>query len=100
MRVESSSSGTMGPDLAKRDHARLVDATQQFEAMLLQEILKPLQSSENKWDKGDADTDKSADTMSAYGTEAVAKAISKAGGVGIGKRVLQQIQQEHDGRAR
>lgn len=80
---------------AGREHSRLVDAAQQFEAMLLQEMLKPLQSDQSKWTSGDTDGDKSGDTLSSYGTEAVAKAISKAGGLGIAKRVVQQVTLEH-----
>ncbi|MCU1321555.1 MAG: hypothetical protein JWM43_1204 [Acidobacteriaceae bacterium] len=90
MRIEAST-GATAVGMSSKDHARLEDAAQQFEAMLLQEMLKPMQSSENKWTADDAEVDKSADTLSAYGTEAVARAISKAGGVGIAKRVMEQV---------
>jgi len=102
MRIDGTSTGAIGGDAEKKEQAqaRLVDASQQFEAMLMQEMLKPLQSFENKWDDGQSDGDKSGDTLSAYGTEAVAKAISKAGGLGIAKRVLQQVNLEHERKAK
>ena len=95
----SGVSGVTAPsDKEARDHARLVDAAQQFEAMMMQEMLKPLSSSENKWDTGDQDEDKAAQTLTSYGTEVMAKAISKAGGLGIAKKVVQEVTLKHDNR--
>ena len=79
-----------------REHSRLVEAAQQFEGMMMQEMMKPLQSSENKWDSGDNDADRSMDTLSSYGTQVVATAISKGGGLGIAKRVVEQVTQERE----
>jgi Rod binding domain-containing protein len=93
-RIDAISGGAIGVDPAVREHSRLVDAAQQFEGLMLQEMLKPLQSSENKWDSGDKDADKSMDTLSSYGIEAVATAISKGGGLGIARKVVQQVNQE------
>jgi flagellar protein FlgJ len=97
MRIEAGSLD-MAAGAASREHTRLVDAAQQFEAMLMQEMLKPLQSSKNKWDSGDEEVDTSMDTLSSYGTEAVAKAISKGGGLGIAKRVVAQVGLEREHR--
>jgi flagellar protein FlgJ len=36
--------------------------------------------------------------MSSYGMEAVAKAIAKGGGLGIAKKVVEQVTAEHDSR--
>ena len=88
MRIDAGT-GNIPVEARSRDQSRLVDAAQQFEAMLLQEMLKPLHSSENKWDAPDAD--KSADTLSSYGAETMAKAISKSGGLGIAKRVIHEV---------
>jgi peptidoglycan hydrolase FlgJ len=63
--------------------ARLTNAAHQFEATFLQELLKPLQSSDN--------SDGAADTLQSYGTEALAQAISSRGGLGIARQVMQQI---------
>src|SRR5271170_2627257 len=95
MRIEPVSIAT---DQSGRDHARLVDAAQQFEALMLQELLKPMSSTENKWDTGEQEGDKSMDTMTSYGTESVAKAIAKGGGLGIAKKVVEQVTAEHASR--
>jgi flagellar protein FlgJ len=99
MRVDGAVGLMMG-DPAARGKAKLLDAAQQFEGMMLHEMLKPLQSSENKWDSDDKDADKSMDTLSSYGTQAVATAISKAGGLGIAKSVVKQVTAEHDDRTK
>ena len=99
MRVDgvTGEKGTTGvTDADSRQHTRLVDAAQQFEAMMMQEMMKSMQSSENKWDADDDSSDKSMDTMSGYGAEAVAKAISKNGGLGIARTVIRQVEAEHD----
>lgn len=93
MRIEPVS---VGVDQGVRDHSRLVDAAQQFEALMLQELLKPMSSTENKWDTGEQEGDKSMDTMTSYGTEAVAKAIVRGGGLGIAKKVVEQVSAERD----
>jgi len=85
--------------------AKLVQAAQQFEAMLLQEMLKPMRSGQDSWggDGGGSldssgslgSSDGSMDTISSFGTEAVAAAISKGGGFGIAKQVIRQVTLEH-----
>jgi flagellar protein FlgJ len=78
--------------------ARLADAAQQFEGMMMQELLKPMQAGKDGdesggggFGTGDADRDTSLDTISSYGTEAVAAAIAKHGGLGIAKQVMREI---------
>jgi flagellar protein FlgJ len=93
MRVDPSLPVTPEQNTKDRYQAKLVTATQQFEGMLLEQMLKPLQSSGNKWDAKD-ETDKTNDTLSSYGVEALATSISKAGGLGIAKSVLRKVQQE------
>jgi Rod binding domain-containing protein len=83
-------------DADSRQHPRLMDAAQQFEAMMMQEMMKSMQSSENTWDDDSENSDKSMETISSYGAEAVAKAISKSGGLGIARTVVQQVEAEHD----
>jgi Rod binding domain-containing protein len=96
MRIESdmASNAPAAADGAK--NPKLVNAAQQFESMMLQEMLKPMRSGEDGWG-GDADksADASMDTISSFGTEAVATAISKGGGLGIARQVIRQVTQEH-----
>ena len=99
-RVEAPAGGGTDVEAAARQHTRLVGAAQQFEAMMLQEMPGLPSSSENKWDAGDKDEDKSSDTLKSYGTEALAQAISKGGGLGIAKSVVKQVTAEHDSKVK
>ena len=85
------------------EHRRLVDGAQQFEGMLLQEMLKPMKEHGfcGEEDEDGAEGRESyGDTLSSYGCEAVATAISKGGGLGIAKRVVEQVERSrfHSGR--
>jgi peptidoglycan hydrolase FlgJ len=75
--------------------AKLVDAAQQFEATMLQELLKPMQHGQANWGDEEQSDDSAADTISSFGTEAIAKAISKGGGFGIAKQVIAKVSLEH-----
>jgi len=55
-----------GPGAGTAEHRKLVDAAQQFEGMLLQEMLKPMRE----------------------------HAISKGGGFGVAKKVVAQVEAE------
>jgi len=69
--------------------------------MLLQELLKPMR--EHSFGSGDTDTSSSddpdssgfADTLSSFGSESLATAISRSGGLGIAKLVVQQVEKQH-----
>src|ERR1700749_4010999 len=74
--------------------AKLVDAAQQFEATMLQELLKPLQHGQSSWE-GESSDDTASDTISSFGTEAIAKAISRGGGFGIAKQIVSKVTLEH-----
>ena len=91
---------------ATAQHHKLVDAAQQFEGMLLQELLKPmkehgfcLEDGENS--SGDKDEGGGfADTLSSFGTESMATAIAKGGGLGIAQQVVRQVEGENVSRNR
>jgi flagellar protein FlgJ len=90
------------PAPASTEHRKLTAAAQQFEGMLLQEMLKPMKEHgfcQEDRDDDSADKDSGsgfADTLSSYGTEALATAIAKGGGMGIAKRVVAQVESERD----
>jgi hypothetical protein len=72
---------------------RLLQASHEFEASMLQELLKPLEKESGLSDK-DGDDDDSADSNSSllqYGTEVMARALSERGGLGISKMVLAKL---------
>jgi flagellar protein FlgJ len=83
-----------GSDAQSR--AKLADAAQQFEAMMLQELLKPMRTGQTSWGGEEKNDDSGEDTMSSFGTEAVAKAISKGGGFGIARQIIRQVTMEHE----
>lgn len=78
---------------ATQRHARLVDAAQQFEGMMLEQILKPMQKSQDTGFGQDPDSDRdgSLDTLSSYGTEAVANSIARSGGLGIARNIVADV---------
>jgi peptidoglycan hydrolase FlgJ len=80
------------PDKEAAQHAKLVDAAQQFEGLLLQEMLKSMQTGKDgEGTDGGDQSDGSNDTLRSYGTESVAHAIAKGGGVGIARQVIQKV---------
>lgn len=84
--------------LDSANRAKLADAAQQFEGMLLQEILKPLRSDneDGGWSEEGKSSDSGEDTINSFGIEAVSKAIARSGGLGIARQVIQQVTSEHD----
>jgi flagellar protein FlgJ len=97
MRVTSadlSSQANLGLDAQKQ--AKLTDAAQQFEAMMLQEMLKPMRKEQDSWgDDDNGEEDSASDNIRSFGSEAFAKAISKEGGFGIAKKIISQVETEH-----
>ena len=78
------------------EHRKLTDAAQQFEGMLLQELLKPMREHgfcQNE-EEQTGNQDSGEDTLSSFGTEAMATAIAKGGGLGIAQRVVAQVEGE------
>ena len=96
MRIASSDSSQIDSSVEVQKQAKLVDTAQQFEGMLLQEMLKPMRGGKDSWGGDDsADSDSASDSIKSFGTEALAKAISKGGGFGIAKQVIAQVKLEH-----
>jgi peptidoglycan hydrolase FlgJ len=91
---------TPAAQAAAAQRHKLTDAAQQFEGMLLQELLKPMKEHGfcDEDDQDSADTQEGgsgfADTLSSFGTESMATAIAKGGGLGIAKRVVEQVEGE------
>jgi flagellar protein FlgJ len=87
-------------------HRKLTNAAQQFEGMLLEEMLKPMKEHgfcQGDGEDGDSDKEEGSgfgDTLSSYGTESLATAIAKGGGLGIAKRVVAQVEGERAAHAK
>jgi Rod binding domain-containing protein len=87
---------------ARARTAKLADGAHQFEAMMLEEMLKPLKFGESPDAAGGTDDGAEGGTgangtIQGYGTEALAKAISNGGGFGLARQIIRQVTQE-DGR--
>ena len=95
MKIGLDVTSQSAPAMEGQKQAKLVDAAQQFEATMLQELLKPMQHGENSWGDEKASDDSASDTISSFGTEALAKAISKSGGFGIAKQIVSKVTLEH-----
>lgn len=82
---------------------KLKTAAHEFEASLMQELLKPLQhdplfapdSSDGASGSGDGGEDQgSAGALMSFGSEALAQAISEHGGFGIATKILDHFRTE------
>ena len=104
--IPASAPATALPSPAAIEHRKLTEAAQQFEGMLLQEMLKPMKEHGFcQGDDEDGSDDKDGgsgfgDTLSSFGTEAMATAIARDGGLGIAKRVVEQVEGEKSSHAR
>ena len=83
-------SGAAAADKEVR-HRKLTDAAQQFEAMFLEQLLKPVGvDGEDAGPKAEGGA--GSETYQSFGMESVAKAIAKAGGMGIARQVVRQVE--------
>jgi len=76
--------------------AKLVDAAEQFEAMMLNELLKPLNFGAGVEEAGDENAGGAADTIRGMGTDALSKALASHGGMGIARKIVKDVTRERD----
>jgi Rod binding domain-containing protein len=83
------------------ENPRLKTAAHQFEASLMQELLKPLQhdplftpDSSSAGSDGGGEDQGSAGALMSFGSEALAQAISEHGGFGIATKILDHFRTE------
>jgi flagellar protein FlgJ len=86
---------TGGNTSARAKDAKLVDGASQFEAMLLQQMLKPLQFGGAPGDD-EENSGGAGDTIRSMGTEALSKSIAQAGGFGVAKKIVSQIEAQRE----
>ena len=97
MQIATTLTTTSPGTISDRQAARLKESAQQFEAMMLGEVLKPLhfgQAPGAEPDEGGAN-----ETLGSYGSEALAKAISARGGFGIANRIIRQVSAQREASA-
>jgi Rod binding domain-containing protein len=68
---------------------RLVSAAHEFEAQMMKELMAPLQSGHDLL--GGNDDEDSSSALTSFAGEALGKAISEHGGLGIAKSILHQL---------
>ena len=87
-----------GTDAAKS--AKLASAAHEFEAMMVNELMKPLKFGQAETvDDGADDTGGGAeDLVRGFATEAMSKALAANGGFGLAKQIVRQVSDEHDRR--
>lgn len=97
MNIQATHSALRGVQSMSADDPKLTSAAHEFEASLMQEILKPLQDDPLfAADKNDglsgagdeSDGQGSSGALMSFGSEALAKAISERGGFGIATKIL------------
>ena len=95
----SPAAATAATSAVAARQARLAGAAQQFEGMLLEELLKPMQRShagafaetDGNGEDGAGDVGGSLDTLTSYGTEAVAQALARRGGLGLARTIVAEV---------
>ena len=70
---------------------RLVNAAHEFEAQLMGELLKPMSKSLSMNGDDDDSDSGSTNAMGTYATEALARAISNKGGLGIADHIVHSL---------
>lgn len=71
---------------------RLVRAAHEFEAQMMKELLKPLSAAPGS-DQEDSDTGATG-VLGQFASEALGKALSEQGGLGIANSILQHFSQD------
>lgn len=85
--------GPGAPDPGKRDDpAKVRDAAQQFEALLIGQMMKSMHDSEGGW-LGTGD-DESSDSAMQYGQEIFAQSMAKNGGLGLSNLIVSGLTQQ------
>ena len=89
--------GTARPaaSLASKADPKLVDGARQFEAMMLQEMLKPLDFGSSP-EEGGEHQGGAGESLRGFGMEAMAKAIATRGGFGVAREIIRQVTAEHE----
>ena len=97
--VPQATAGVAATPATKKVDPRLVDGARQFEAMMLEQMLKPMHFGSSPDAAGDADVGGSNDTLSGFGTAAVARALASGNGFGLARQIVRQVTAEHEARA-
>jgi len=93
-----STVGTAQNALSAAPPPRLVHAAHEFEAQMMQELLKPMTSG-NGLDGEDGTGSGSGSALANFASEALGKALSERGGFGIASSIVREISHPANGSA-
>ena len=85
----SSIASTSTAEAPSPRHQQLQHAAQQFEAVMLGELMKPLQKGSAI---GDDTEDASSNSLQSYGVEAMAGALAKSGALGFADTMIRSVE--------
>ena len=89
--IGSTDFGTLAAEPAGSPQPRLVKAAHEFEAQMMNELLKPLTASDGlTGDEDDAGLD-SAGALGGFASEALGRALSEHGDLGIADRIVHSL---------
>jgi Rod binding domain-containing protein len=92
----SGSLGATGAATPDPKLAKLASAAQSFEAMMLNEMLKPLHFGAGVADGAEESEGGASDTIKGMATDALGKALAASGGVGIARKIVKQVTAEEE----
>ena len=91
MQVTGTGTRDAANQSAPAPQARLVKAAHEFEAQLMKELLKPMTSSDGLTGDKDASGVGSGGVLGEFATEALGRALSEQGGLGIASSIVRNI---------
>lgn len=77
-------------------HTKLVQAAQQFEAVMMGELMKPLGSGAAIGEDSD---ENSSNPMQSYGVEAMAGALARSGALGFADKMVKSVESHEQKRS-
>jgi flagellar protein FlgJ len=89
--IPATSGTSVQTDSAAR-HTKLVKAAQQFEAVMLGELMKPLGKNTAI---GGSDDEQGSNALQGYSVEAMAGAMARSGALGFANRIVASVE-KHD----
>ena len=82
-----------GVNETSKQSKKLRDGAEQFESMMLEQMLKPLHFGAGTGDDNE-EVSGAAGSVQDFGTQAVARAISAHGGFGLARQIIRQVTAE------
>jgi Rod binding domain-containing protein len=86
----SSAAASTSPQAKKDSPEKILDAAQQFEALLLSQMLRSIRESGKGWLGGDDNT--TSDTATEFAEQQFAMVLAHQGGLGLANLIAQGLQ--------